>query len=73
MSTWKRWAPRKLREFEGAIGLQSRGDERRSSKVEYERAVKGMSEEEELEYVGNKYGTGEVDWDEPMPGTDQKK
>jgi hypothetical protein len=46
MSTWKRWAPRKLREFEGAIGLQSRGDERRSSKVEYERAVKGMSEEE---------------------------
>mmetsp|Transcript_23364 Transcript_23364/g.35394 ORF Transcript_23364/g.35394 Transcript_23364/m.35394 type:complete len:208 (+) Transcript_23364:184-807(+) len=73
MSTWKRWAPRKLREFEGAIGLQSRGDERRSSKVEYERAVKGMSEEEELEYVGNKYGTGEVDWDEPMPDTDQKK
>lgn len=73
MSTWKRWAPRKLREFEGAIGLQSKGDERRSSKLEYERAVKGMSEEEELEYVGNKYGTGEVDWDAPMPATDQKK
>mmetsp|Transcript_17625 Transcript_17625/g.27625 ORF Transcript_17625/g.27625 Transcript_17625/m.27625 type:complete len:208 (+) Transcript_17625:89-712(+) len=73
MSTWKRWAPRKLREFEGAVGLQSRGDERRSSKLEYERAVKGMSEEEEMEYVGNKYGTGEVDWDEAMPDADQKK
>lgn len=73
MSTWKSWAPRKLREFEGVIGLQAKGDERRTSKLEYEHAVKGMSEEEELEYVGNKYGTGEVDWDEPMPETDQKK
>lgn len=73
MSSWKRWAPRKLREFEGVIGLQAKGDERRLSKLEYERAVKGMSEEEELEYVGNKYGTGEVDWDEPMPETDKKK
>ena len=74
MSTWKRWAPRKLREFEGVVGLESRGDVRRSSNLEYERAVKGMSEEEELEYVGNKYGTGEVDWEEPMPDKqDQKK
>ena len=73
MSTWKRWAPRKLREFEGMIGLQSKGDIRRSTNLEYEQAVKGMSEEEELEYAGNKYGTGEVDWDEPLPSKEQEK
>ncbi|KAL7439230.1 hypothetical protein ACHAXM_007842 [Skeletonema potamos] len=73
MTTWKRYAPRKLREFEAAVGLESRGDARRASNLEYERAVKGMSEEEELEYAGNKYGTGEVDWDERLPDTNQKK
>ncbi len=73
MLTWKRWAPRKLRELEAAVGLESRGDARRASNLEYERAVRGMSEEEELEYAGNKYGTGEVDWDEPLQDTDQKK
>ncbi|KAL3773227.1 hypothetical protein ACHAW5_008148 [Stephanodiscus triporus] len=65
ISTWRSWAPKKLRAFENSleyyVGIQV-GKERRSSKFEYEQAIKGMTEEEELEYVRNKYG-GDLQWE----------
>jgi hypothetical protein len=72
MTTWKRWAPRKLRDVEHAMGLGAIGDERRSSTLEYKRAVKGLSEEEEIEYVRKNYG-GDVDWDEKTEDEKEKK
>ncbi len=39
------------------------GKERRAAKLEYERDVKGMTEEEELDYVKRKYSR-ELNWDE---------
>lgn len=61
MTTWKRWAPRKLREVEGALGLGNKGDIRRKAVAEYERETAGMTEEEEIIYVGSN-----VDWDEKL-------
>ena len=65
ISTWRSWAPKKLRAFENSleyyVGIQV-GQERRSSKFEYEQAIKGMTEEEELEYVKNKYGK-DLQWE----------
>ncbi|KAL7528518.1 hypothetical protein ACHAXR_002495 [Thalassiosira sp. AJA248-18] len=65
MSTWRSWAPNKLRGFENSLenvlGI-SVGTERRNAKMEYEQAIKGMTEEEELDYVKNKYGE-EIQWD----------
>jgi len=66
MSTWRTWAPKRLHEFETSVGSTlgvKLGQERRSAKVEYENAIKGMTEEEEIEYVRNKYG-GEIQWDD---------
>jgi hypothetical protein len=66
MCSWKSWAPKMLRAFENSlenyIGIQV-GKERRSTKFEYEQAIKGMTEEEELEYVRNKYG-GDWQWED---------
>mmetsp|Transcript_25847 Transcript_25847/g.46830 ORF Transcript_25847/g.46830 Transcript_25847/m.46830 type:complete len:137 (-) Transcript_25847:247-657(-) len=66
ISTWKSWAPKKLHQMENslerAFGI-SVGRERRSSVEAYERATKGMTEEEELEYIAEKYG-GELNWDD---------
>lgn len=61
MITWKRWAPRKLREVEGVLGLGNKGDIRRKAVAEYERETAGMTEEEEIIYVGSN-----VDWDEKL-------
>lgn len=61
MTTWKRWAPRKLREVEGVLGLGNKGDVRRKAVAEYERETAGMTEEEEIMYVGSN-----VDWDEKL-------
>jgi hypothetical protein len=58
ISKWRRWAPLKLREVERMLGV--RADRREA--MEYERAVRGMSEDEELEYVRRKYGE-ELRWD----------
>jgi len=41
--------------LERTFGI-SAGRERRSSVEEYERATEGMTEEEELDYVAEKYG-----------------
>ena len=60
ISKWRRWAPLKLREVERMLGV--RVADRRET-MEYERAVRGMSEEEELEYVRRKYGE-ELGWDD---------
>jgi hypothetical protein len=66
MVSWKSWAPKKLRAFENSlenyVGIQV-GKERRTTKFEYEQAIKGMTEEEELEYVRNKYG-GDWQWED---------
>ena len=66
MGLWKSWAPKKLRAFEDSlenyVGIQV-GKERRTTKFEYEQAIKGMTEEEELEYVRNKYG-GDWQWED---------
>ena len=66
MFTWKSWAPQKLRLFEDsletAFGVWV-GKERRASKFEYERDVRGMTEEEELDYVTKKIGE-EMKWDD---------
>ncbi|KAL7479393.1 hypothetical protein ACHAW6_005126 [Cyclotella cf. meneghiniana] len=59
ISKWRRWAPLKLREVERMLGVCA---DRRET-MEYERAVRGMSEEEELEYVRQKYGE-ELRWDD---------
>lgn len=71
MSTWRSWAPKKLHALENSlesyVGIQV-GRERRAAKLEYEQAIKGMTEEEELEYVRNTYGgdsSWEADGDEP--------
>jgi len=67
MATFRYWAPKKLHNFEDALenylGISVGGKERRNAKLEYERDVKGMTEEEELEYVRKKYG-GEMNWDD---------
>jgi hypothetical protein len=61
------WAPNQLHQFEKSLekclGISSVGKERRAAKLEYERDVKGMTEEEELDYVKRKY-TREWNWDE---------
>ena len=66
MGSWKSWAPKKLRAFEDSlenyVGIHV-GKERRTTKFEYEQAIKGMTEEEELEYVRNKYG-GDWQWED---------
>lgn len=41
--------------LESVLGI-SVGKERRTAKLEYERATKGMTEAEELEYFKEKYG-----------------
>ena len=63
ISTWKSWAPNKLHQIENALGITAVGEERRLAKFEYEQAIKGMTEEEELEYVGKKYGK-EIQWED---------
>ena len=74
MTTWRSWAPRRLQAFENSlesyVGIQV-GRERRAAKLEYERAIKGMTEEEELEYVRNKYG-GDTSWDAEGDGPSKK-
>ncbi|KAL3821756.1 hypothetical protein ACHAXA_000255 [Cyclostephanos tholiformis] len=66
MSTWKSWAPRRLHAFENSLenylGIQV-GEGRRSAKFEYEQAIKGMTEEEELEYARDKYGGRGMPWE----------
>ncbi|KAL9187433.1 hypothetical protein ACHAXT_001536 [Thalassiosira profunda] len=65
MSTWRSWAPNKMQQLEaslgGVLGVKV-GEERRVAKAEYERAVEGMTEEEEIEYARQRYG-GEIRWD----------
>lgn len=63
ISTWKSWAPNKLHQVENALGITAVGEDRRLAKFEYEQAIKGMTEEEELEYVRKKYGK-EIQWDD---------
>jgi hypothetical protein len=67
MATFRYWAPKKLHNLEDALenhlGISVGGKERQAAKVEYERDVKGMAEEEELDYVRKKYG-GEMNWDD---------
>ena len=64
--SWKSWAPKKLRAFENSlenyVGIQVSKERRRMTKFEYEQAIKGIMEEEELEYVRNKYG-GDWQWE----------
>ena len=62
ISTWKSWAPNKLHQVENALGITAVGEGRRLAKFEYEQAIKGMTEEEELEYVRKKYGK-EIQWE----------
>ncbi|KAL3784564.1 hypothetical protein HJC23_010688 [Cyclotella cryptica] len=59
MGKWRRWAPLRLREVERWLGVRVDRGER----MEYEREVRGMSEEEELEYVRRRYGE-EFRWEE---------
>lgn len=56
---WKMWAPVRLRQFENLLGIQND----RSEVREYERDTDGMSEDEEWDYVSNKYGH-EMSWEE---------
>ena len=56
---WKIWAPARLRQFENLLGIQND----RSEVREYERDTAGMSEDEEWDYVSNKYGH-EMSWEE---------
>ena len=66
ITTWRIWAPRKLHEWEQSLGNTigvKVGDERRSAKAEYEQAIQGMNEEEEIEFVMNKCSR-EIKWDE---------
>ena len=56
---WKIWTPSRLKQFENAFGIQND----RSDVREYERDTEGMSEDEELDYVRNKYGH-EMSWEE---------
>ena len=63
ISTWKIWAPNKLHQVENALGITTVGEDRRLAKFEYEQAIRGMNEEEELDYVRKKYG-GEIQWDD---------
>lgn len=75
VSTWRSWAPEKLYGIESALGNALGipvGEERRSTICEYKHATKGMTEEEELEYVKNKYG-GEIQWDVSDEGGKENK
>mmetsp|Transcript_33113 Transcript_33113/g.70573 ORF Transcript_33113/g.70573 Transcript_33113/m.70573 type:complete len:239 (+) Transcript_33113:137-853(+) len=72
MSTWKSWAPKRMQRVEDslekAVGI-SAGRERRAAIKEYEQATRGMTEEEELDYVKDKCG-GEIQWDADDEGDD---
>ena len=63
---WREWAPRKLREVEvsvgGAMGLPL-GESRRAATEEYEKATRGMDEEQEIEYVARRYAD-EFKWED---------
>ena len=58
IATWRPWAPKKLKDMENALGVTSHNSER----IEYEKAVKGMTEEEEWDYVKQRYGA-EIKWE----------
>jgi len=63
ISSWRAWGPQKLHQLEAslenAFGIPF-GKDRRTAKMEYERAVEGMTEEQELDYVKNR----EIRWDD---------
>ena len=67
MSTWRSWAPKKLQQWESALGkvlgIDTIGLERRSAKYEYEKTTKDMSEEEEIDYAATLI-SGEIQWDD---------
>lgn len=69
ISTLQVWAPNQLHRLENSfdtllgVSSSSVGKERRAAKFEYERDVKGMTEEEELEYVKKKYSR-ELNWED---------
>jgi hypothetical protein len=50
IATWKEWTPRKRRELEERFGIQPK-----SLQHEDVKATKGMTEEEEWEYIKKKY------------------
>ena len=63
ISKWRRWGPEAIQHVERALGVTNDKTEVR----QYENDVRGMSEDEEWEYVTKRYGD-ELRWDE-----DEKK
>lgn len=65
VSTWRSFGPKIIHGFEKSLeitfGISGVGKERRLAKSQYEQATKGMTEEEELEYVTKQVG-GEIQW-----------
>jgi hypothetical protein len=60
ITKWRIWAPKKLKQLEVLLGVKESSE--RAESREYEREVRGMSEEEEWDWVKNRYG-GEIQWD----------
>mmetsp|Transcript_21698 Transcript_21698/g.45913 ORF Transcript_21698/g.45913 Transcript_21698/m.45913 type:complete len:279 (-) Transcript_21698:48-884(-) len=53
----KKWAPEKLNDLQTSLGMEGvKSSEERLDSLEYDRAVRGMTEEEEWEYFKGRYG-----------------
>lgn len=68
ISKWRLWAPSQLRRVESLLGIKND----RSEVRRYERDVRGMSEEEEWDYVTQKYGS-EIRWEEDETSSELEK
>ncbi|KAL3774169.1 hypothetical protein ACHAWO_009237 [Cyclotella atomus] len=67
ISKWRKWAPAALHRIEKTLGIKND----RSEVREYERETRGMSEDEEWDYVTKKY-EGELRWEEDDSGSNEK-
>lgn len=60
ITKWRTWGPATLRRVENALGVEN---DNNTEVRQYERDVRGMSEDEEWEYVTKRYGN-ELRWEE---------
>lgn len=67
INKWRKWAPAALHRIEHTLGIKNDRTEVR----EYERDTRGMSEDEEWDYVTKKY-EGEMRWEDDNDGSNEK-
>ena len=68
ITKWRAWAPATLHRIENTLGIKTD----RSEVRQYQRDTRGMSEDEEWDYVTKKY-EGEIRWEEEESGSNDEK